>query len=208
MDFGESFSFVFRDDDWFKKIFIGGLFVILGIFVIGFFFVVGYQLELIRRVMRREAKPLPDWDDMGRKLGEGFMLSVAMLVYAVPIMIVISISEGEGGLVVALLALALVIWIPGVEIQYARTSDFSACFRGGEIFQFMRENLGAYLPAVLLALLVGGFTYAFGWLAIVIGWPWVIFWGHAVGSHIVGQVGTLWKAPSPEPATSQSSAKT
>ncbi|MEE9224971.1 MAG: DUF4013 domain-containing protein [Bacteroidota bacterium] len=207
MDFGNSFSYVFRDEDWLKKIFVGGLFILLSILIIGFFFIVGYQLEIMRRVMRREAKPLADWDDLGRKLGEGFMLAVAVLVYAVPIMIVGSFLDGEAGLLVGLMVLAFLIWIPAVQIQYARTSDFTACFRAGEIFEFVRKNLGTYLPAVLLSTLVCGLVFGFGWIVLFVGWPWMIFWGYAVSSHILGQVGTLWTTPSPEAVTSQSASE-
>lgn len=203
MDFGESFSYVFRDDKWFKKVFVGGLFMLLGFLIIGSFFVAGYQLEVMRRVMRRDPKPLPDWDDLGRKLGEGFMLAVALLVYAVPIMVVSSFSEGEAGLLTGLMTLVFFLWIPAVQIQYARTSDFTACFRGGEIFQFVRKNLGSYVPAVLLSVFVYGLVLGFGWIALVIGWPWVIFWGCAVSSHILGQVGTLWPTAAPEAVESQ-----
>ena len=153
--------------------------------------------------MRREKKPLPDWDDLGRKLGEGFMLSVSLLVYALPIMIVASFSDGGAGLLVGLMFLAFLTWMPAVQIQYARTSDFTSCFRGGEIFQFVRQNLGTYLPSVLLSLFVGGLAFCFGWVAFIIGWPWVIFLGVAVSSHILGQVGTLWTTSPPEKVTSQ-----
>ncbi|HLE56285.1 MAG TPA: DUF4013 domain-containing protein [Rhodothermia bacterium] len=200
VDFGQSFAYVFKDEEWFKKLSVGGLFVLLAMFIIGSFFVAGYELEVMRRVMRRDRRPLPQWDDLGRKLGEGFMLMVAFLVYAVPIMIVSTFSDGDGGVLAALMTLAFFLWVPAVQIQYARTSDFSACFRGAEIFQFVRSNLGTYVPAALLSILVWGLAFSFGWLAFIIGWPWVIFWGSLVSSHILGQVGTLWSGPAPRPA--------
>src|SRR5262245_229692 len=71
LDFGRAFQFVFEDPDWVKKILLGGLFQLLAIVVIGIPFFIGYFLRVIRRTAQGEARPLPDWDDLGGLFSEG-----------------------------------------------------------------------------------------------------------------------------------------
>mgnify|MGYP000452871902 CR=1 FL=1 len=47
MDIGSSFSYMFKDEDWIKKILIGAVLVLTGI---GGIAVSGWMLEIIRRV--------------------------------------------------------------------------------------------------------------------------------------------------------------
>jgi len=46
MDIGKTFTYVFEDEDWVKKVLIGG--VINLIPIVGFFFTAGYMLEMGR----------------------------------------------------------------------------------------------------------------------------------------------------------------
>src|SRR5262245_15944948 len=70
-DFGRGLRVVVDDPDWVKKILIGGVFTLLSGILIGAPFVGGYLLRVIARTARGEARPLPDWDDLGGIFGDG-----------------------------------------------------------------------------------------------------------------------------------------
>jgi hypothetical protein len=72
LDFGRAFRFVFEDPDWIKKMLIGGVMAFLGIFIIGTLWVLGYWTRLIRRVAEGHERPLPEWEDLGGLLREGW----------------------------------------------------------------------------------------------------------------------------------------
>jgi len=80
LDLGRGFRFVFDDPDWIKKMLIGGVMMLLGVFIIGSLWAVGYWSRLIRRVAAGEERPLPEWEDLGGLLREGWG---AVSVYAV-----------------------------------------------------------------------------------------------------------------------------
>ena len=72
LDFGRAFRFVFDDPAWIKKMLIGGVMAFLGIFIVGTLWVLGYWTRLIRRVAAGEERPLPEWEDLGGLLREGW----------------------------------------------------------------------------------------------------------------------------------------
>jgi hypothetical protein len=71
LDLGQAFRFFFEDPDWIKKILIGGVFMLLSSVIIGGIFVGGYAMHVLRRVMRGEPRPLPEWEDLGTYFGDG-----------------------------------------------------------------------------------------------------------------------------------------
>ena len=73
MDIGSAFTFVFDDEDWIKKVAIGGGIILLGIILLPllllglllFLPLNGYMLEVLKNVRDGQAKPLPEWSDFG-----------------------------------------------------------------------------------------------------------------------------------------------
>ena len=86
MDFGKAFSFVFEDEDWIKKIALGGLLSLIP--VLGLFLVIGYGLEVTKRVIKGDAEVLPDWSDFGGYLTKGFMVFLIAFVYMLPVILI------------------------------------------------------------------------------------------------------------------------
>ena len=85
MKFGDAFTFVFQDPDWFKKIIIPGLVGLL-IPVIGQMVLLGWALKVTLNVIRNNPNPLPEMD-FGGDLGRGFKAWVVGLVYGIPMFI-------------------------------------------------------------------------------------------------------------------------
>lgn len=81
LDLGQGFRFFFEDPDWIRKILIGGVFTLLSVVIVGGVFVAGYGVHLLRRVVRGEPRPLPEWDELGRLFGDGLRAFGLYLVH-------------------------------------------------------------------------------------------------------------------------------
>jgi hypothetical protein len=105
IDFGRAFTFVTEDPDWIKKVLIGGVFTLLASLIVGIFFVVGYWVRLLRRIVAGEARPLPEWDDLGGLFSDGLKVLGVWLVHILAIGLVIGgIGCLVGGLLLAVSA--------------------------------------------------------------------------------------------------------
>ena len=174
MNIGKSFSFMFEDKQWISKLGLGAL---LSFIPILNFALLGYMVDLMRNVMKDAQEPLPTWDDFGKKLTDGLLLTLASLVYALPIivvfclplsfMIVPAILAGEtdmqglaeaiagigSALFVCLLcvfmiySLALSVIYPAILILYAREGTLASCFKFRDVFELISKNSGPFLTA-------------------------------------------------------------
>lgn len=87
LDLGQGFRFFFEDPDWVKKILIGGVFMLLSSLIIGAIFVAGYGVHLLRRVMRGEPRPLPEWEQLGELFNDGLRAFGLYLLHLVAVLI-------------------------------------------------------------------------------------------------------------------------
>ena len=76
MDIAKSFTFMFEDPEWLRKLGIGFLVVAVGLLfsvvligLIPLIIVLGYTLDVTRNVMDGQPNPLPEWNDW-----EGFLM--------------------------------------------------------------------------------------------------------------------------------------
>ena len=60
----------------------------------GAVFVMGYFVRLVRRVARGDARPLPEWDDLGGIFSDGLRALVVYLVYVVPVAMILPLTLG------------------------------------------------------------------------------------------------------------------
>jgi len=206
MDIGKAFSYVFEDGDWIVKILVGGFFVLLSPLLIGIPFLAGYMVETVQNVMRDDPHPLPEWSRLGDKFVKGLILTVAGIIYMLPVILlaclqtVVSLAvgerAGEGMLSFVLCVECLsLLWgllvaavFPAALIRYAQSEEFSAAFRFNEIFGLITVNIGDYIIAILvswLASIIGGF----GVILCVVGVLFTTFWTYLVAAHLWGQVG-------------------
>lgn len=174
MDIGKSFSFPFEDKQWITKLGLGGVITLVPILNFAWS---GYMVELLRNVMDGKQEPLPNWDDIGKKLVDGLILAVAGLVYALPMLIVICLPMGfmvvpailsgnqdlEGiataiagtgsALFLCLLcvfmlyALVLSVVYPAILIVFAREGTFASCFKFRQVFDLVGRNMSPFLTA-------------------------------------------------------------
>ena len=193
MDIARSFSYMFKDSSWFFKVFLGGLFLILSAAAIGLPYILGYEIEYIRRTADQKGSILPEWKNMRKLFKEGCIVLCATLMYAavlLSLILAVNRSPAASLLLAAFLAV-IFFWTPLVLIQFAKRPTLFSCFSIMEIVK--RSALHPFLFTVSLA--AGFLTIAasilFGWMSMIVGWPFVVFWGILVQSHILGQLAKL-----------------
>jgi hypothetical protein len=207
MNFGQAFSFVFEDPDWAKKVLIPALISLIPL--VGQIFLVGWALDITRRVIQQNPRPLPDLD-FGRQLVDGLKAFVVGLVYSIPIIIftipisIVSAVAGNqnmdsntaGGIVtvvslccgglIFLYSIAMMFVLPAALGNVAATDRLSAAFNFSEIMSLVRAAPGAYL-LVLVGVIVSGFIAGLGSIACGIGVIVTLAYSQAVNGHLYGQ---------------------
>ena len=181
MDIGKSLTYYFEDPRWVNKLLIGtgvlilsSLFSVLLVGLIGYLIVIGYALDTLRNVRNGEQNPMPEWKDRwGEWLVQGFRMAVAVLVWALPAIIVSAVaivpvalmgSNSDfwitmGGLGIACLSCLIVLWsiivalaLPGISIRIAETEKLGAGLAFGDILAFTRKHLGDVIIVTLILL--------------------------------------------------------
>lgn len=204
MDFGKAFTFVFEDEDWIKKIALGGLLSLIP--VIGIFLVIGYGLEVTKRVIKGDAEVLPDWSDFGGYLTKGFLVFLIVFVYMLPVILIqictfipflfdkpndtltaiFTIVTICFGFFTFLYSLAAYLVLPAAVGRYAATGELGEAFKLGAIFGMVKDNLGTY-GMVLLGGIIAGLVASLGSIACVIGVLFTMVYSMAVNGHLWGQ---------------------
>ncbi len=212
MNFGQAFSYVFEDPDWAKKVLIPALIALIPL--VGQIFLLGWSLDIARRVIQQNSRPLPDLD-FGRQFVDGLKGLVIGLVYAIPVIIftipitiasttiystgspspdqvptaattiVTLVSVCCGGLIF-LYSILMAFVLPAAYGNFAATDQLGAAFRFNEVFGLVRAAPGAYL-IVFLGLIVSGFIGGLGVIACGIGVVATLAYSMAINGHLYGQ---------------------
>jgi hypothetical protein len=204
MDFGKAFTFVFEDEDWLKKIALGGLLSLIP--VIGIFLVIGYGFEVTKRVIKGDAEVLPDWSDFGGYLTKGFLVFLIVFVYMLPVFLIQACTsipflfDSPDDTLTAIFAIVTVCFgcftflyslvaylvLPAAVGRYAATDELGEAFKLGAIFGMVKDNLGTY-GMVLLGGLVASLVASLGSIACLIGVLFTMVYSMAVNGHLWGQ---------------------
>lgn len=212
MDFAKPFSFVFEDQNWFKKLAIAGLITLIPI--IGFIYLLGWGLEITRQLIFKEPVIIPE-TDFSKYLIRGIKAFVVGFVYSIPSILLqipaqvsnfSTVSSGAyddgsgavaGGLYVVILctsllnlvySLLLMFVIPAAyDLFLVNNEEISAGFRLGEIFALIKKVPVAFL-LVLVGSIISGFVGGLGIIACIIGLLVTIPYSTLIMSHFYGQV--------------------
>lgn len=205
MNFGLAFSYIFADEDWFKKLLLPALCMLIP--VIGWMVAVGWALKAAKNVMDGVTNPLPDLD-FGNDILRGFFAFLISFIYSLPVSILSSVSGWIGGwnlhnsdiamwgfgiftgvigLVTFLLGIVTFFLSLGAITNYIAKDDFGAAFRIGEVWKLLTGNLGDWLLVALGTLLAVGIIGPLGTIACVIGVVLTMTFGLAVMGHLMGQ---------------------
>ncbi len=206
MKFGDAFTFVFQDPDWFKKIIIPGLVGLL-IPVIGQMVLLGWGLHVTLNVIRNNPNPLPSMD-FGGDLGRGFKAFVVSLVYGIPMFVlylpililtvamdnsnqqalgvVLAIAGTCFGLLMLLYGIVMGLMLPAAYAKVAVEDTIGAGLKFGEIFKMVKDNIVTYL-LVLVGNIAASFVSSLGFVACGIGIFLTVPYSFAIMGHFYGQ---------------------
>ena len=205
MDFGLAFSYVFEDEDWVKKLAVAS---VLCLTVIGIIPVLGWGLEVIRRVIKEEPEPLPDWSEFGQYFVKGLLILLVIFIYNLPITVLGACNAGAGTLLgnmgedfaapliwiltsclsclYILYGLGVSLILPAALGNYAASGEFGSVFKLGEIFKIVKDNLGNY-GLVFLGMLLSYIIVPLGTVACGIGIAVTTAYAILFNSHLMGQ---------------------
>ncbi len=186
IDIAQALQHPTEDRDWIKKFALG---VLISFVPILSFAITGFIIEHLQNSARGASSPLPNWDNLGKKLVTGLKLLAVQIIFALPILVpscallafVVqqSASRPGGNLpesavpiagigAIALSCIALIYGLlllylsAAILIQFARTEQIGACLRVGELLQIARTNTGDYLTIVAI---VAATSFAVGLLS-------------------------------------------
>ena len=218
MDIGRSFTYMFEDQDWIKKILIGGVVSLIPIVQLA---TLGYFIEALRNTAEGRELPLPEWDDFGGKFMKGLMAFIAVFLYLLPIIFVMGVILGVatviagsldsdaaetvaticpliGNCLVFVYGILVMLILPAAVIQYALTEQFGAFFRFGDMMALIKANVGGYIIALLVAMVAGLIAQIVGSIACGIGILFTLMWAYLVSANLFGNL-----AREAQPATYQ-----
>jgi hypothetical protein len=166
------------------------------------------MLETLKNVRDGRPVPLPEWSDFGNLFSKGLIVFLIGLLYSLPALIFYCISIGAQfglqeadtdmanilGVVIGCLTCVQLLFgllagflLPAGLIRYAHFDTFGSAFQFGEIFRFIKENIGDYIIVILLSW-VAQFVASFGLILCLIGILFTGFWGILVTANLYGQL--------------------
>jgi hypothetical protein len=215
MNFGRAFTYVSEDTEWFKKLGIAALVILIP--VIGSIALLGWGLEITRRVIIDDPLPLPSWSDFGDLLSKGFKAFVVVLAYLFPLCLIYgcgwaatfglaavaggnnsgSSSDALGGVALAVMgcmycfvilyALIAMLIIPPALGNLAATGELGAAFRFGEVFGLLRAAIGPYLLSLLILAVASSVLSSIGSAICGVGVLLTTAYLTAISGHLHGQ---------------------
>lgn len=197
MDYGQAFTFVTRDKNWVSRMLIGVVFALfLPLGGLGAIPLTGWAIAIARGVIRGQADPLPDWEEMSRFLVDGLKALVVFFIWNIPAWAlglvagfvdspaveVISLCCGTlFGLLIAILSL-------GAFGLLADDRPFGEVVNPANAWRVVSANWAntilCWIVAVvgmLVATIAGSIICLIG---IIPGWAY----GFALGGHLYGQL--------------------
>jgi hypothetical protein len=201
MDLGLSFTYVFQDEEWVKKILIGA--VAFLIIFIGWIPLLGWLIEIARRVIRQDPQPLPDWSDLGGLFTLGLKALVIAIVagilpgvLAIPYAILSAMAQNSDTIFTIysicyscfslIYAIIIALGIPASYGILAATDQLGDALNPNKIIGLVRAA-----PAAYVLTLVGGFVAnligSLGTILCGVGVLATMAYSVAIMGHLYGQ---------------------
>lgn len=214
MEYGQAFIYPRQDPDWLKKWGLAGLIALVP--VLGPILVVGYGVEVTRRVIREEERPLPRWSDFGNLAIKGLIASVIGLAYTLPLLLLIAcanllplglaLAGAEAnrevasalttlssavalccGCLAAAYGLFAALALPAALGRYAATDQIGAAFQLNEVWKLVRVKPGMFFLVALISVLAALAFTLLGSIACGVGAFFGAAYAALVAAHLQGQ---------------------
>ena len=206
LDIGKSLTYMFEEDGWVNKFVIAVVMTLLSIFIIPGIILQGYVIEIIRRKRDNTVPLLPEWDDWGKYLKDGFNVVIASLVYALPIIIAAGVylcaaivrSDSNTGemsgaaaligfcfsCVTILYVIPMIVFITAGIAEYAQTGQLSSFFNFRNFSVLKSGSDGNPRKSFVIALVVSVLASMVAGFIPFVGQTWYML----VQGHLMGQV--------------------
>jgi hypothetical protein len=211
MDYKSGFTFIFADPNWFKKMFIAALVLLLSILIVPCLALVGYIVKSIRNAAEGMEHPLPEWTGWGELISTGFRMVLASLVYAIPFFIVILfvfslaamtpvfiddnlefiqiasiIFSAIAQLIVFIFNVIAYAFAPAIIMQFARTNSIRETIKPKNVISIIKMNTTDYVVICLLGVALQTMA-SFGIVAFLVGVFFTIVYAELVKAYLFGQ---------------------
>jgi hypothetical protein len=208
LDIGRSFTYIIEDEDWWKKVLIGGLLTLIPI--VGPFYGLGYMLAALKNVIDGRELPLPEvLEDFGDKIIKGLLISVIMFIWMLPLIIVGScagagsaaltesldsdIAEPVGigwavcfGCLATIYGFVVSLFVPFVIATYADTGQFGDAFKFGRLFGMLKSAIGPAIIVLLVGVVAGMLAGLAGAILCGIGTFATMFYAQLINAFLYG----------------------
>jgi len=223
MKIGKAISFIFDDPDWWKKLLIGS--VILLIPIIGWLVLIGWRLEIIKRVAQEHHEPLPSFDDFGDHLARGFNSFLVQIVYKSPLILFFIVlffffmvpffPNGNvtdetlgflllfliGGAIIAIpIQLILALFERAAQMELAVKGKLASSFTLTEVSALVKSSWVQLVLALIAIFLAGIVIHSLGSVLLIIGTLLAQVILSAFSGHIYGQIYSSAKPSAPIPS--------
>ena len=209
MDYGQSFSFVWKDPDWIKKIAIASIVALVGLITAGLVMIPlgGWMVAIVRRVIRGEEPPLAEWADFGSLIIDGLKIVVVAIVWSIPLMLIVgcfstvaavAANQDQAATFTSILSILnacvslpygviMGLLLPASIGEIADHGQLGKALNPANAFKLVRANPGGYIIAWLLAGIASGILSTVGTLICIIGVFPAIAYAAAMTGHLYGQ---------------------
>lgn len=171
---------MFRDTDWFAKVFVGAMTLALAWTGIGGILLCGY-LVLTVRGLTEGNEILPEWGTWKPLLREGIVFLSSAAIILSPLIGAAALANHWW--VRCTITIVAALLLPSIVLHCARRAPFVS-FYSRDVLRLAARNLR---PA---AAAIGVFAGAcsLGWISLVIGWPIVIFWSLLASTSLIARM--------------------
>ena len=171
-----AFSFVFADDEWFNKMLIGGIYLLLTPLGIGLVMILGYQGQVADSI-RHNKSGLPMWRNSSLIFQNGIRLLCVSVVYAAILVGCVSLAGVELLSIPMLGALIVghILINPLIILSFTSNQSLKKSLNPLSLIAEIRHLGTGYIVVVFATSLLLLASLLFGWMFIVVGWPLVIF---------------------------------
>ena len=201
MDLALSFTYVFEDEEWVKKLLMAAIAALIPF--IGWIPLLGWALLIARRIIRQDPEPLPDWNDLGELFTLGLkglvvviVASLLPMILALPFILLSAFASNSDaiysiysicyGCFNFIYGLALAFVLPASFGILADTDQLGDALNPSKLIALVRANPSAYLMA-----LVGGIGASIvadlGVILCFVGVFFTMAYAAAIMGHLYGQ---------------------
>jgi hypothetical protein len=211
MDYKSGFTFVFEDPNWFKKMLIAVVMLLLSVFVVPGLALAGYFVKSLRNAADGTEYPLPEWTGWGELISIGLKMLLTGLIFMIPFFIVmifiISLAAtapiflGDTGDIItiasiffsALAQLAIFTFgiiayafTPAIFMRFAISDSISQTVNPGNILAIIKMNSTDYVVICLLGIALETMAFS-GIIAFIVGILFAVIYVELVKTFLLGQ---------------------